>query len=72
MVKLLARSVGRIDTLLNIGSEPGKQGKFPAKGRKNNAFAVLDLALARIVNGADCQRFRSFFHRDICPGNLGP
>jgi hypothetical protein len=57
-----------LDTLLNIGSEPGKQGKL----RKNNDFAVLDLALARIVNGADCRRFRSFFHRDIYPGNLGP
>jgi hypothetical protein len=44
-------------TLLNIGSVPPKQGKFPAKSRKNNGFAVLDLALPRIVNGADCWRF---------------
>jgi hypothetical protein len=44
--------------LLNIGSPPRKQGKFPVNGRENQQkisnFAVLDLALARIVNGADC------------------
>jgi hypothetical protein len=54
MAGLLAK-VGRRDLpSLNIGSVTGKQGKFPAKDRKNNDFAVLDLTLARTVNGADC------------------
>src|SRR5579862_5910891 len=64
MVKLLAK-VGRqgLNTLLNNGSVRGEQGKFPVKGRKNNDFAVLDLALARIVNGADCPPLPAFFAR---------
>jgi hypothetical protein len=52
----MGRSVG-LATLLNIGSVRGKQGNFPAKSLKNNDFAVLDLALARTVNDADCQPF---------------
>ena len=51
----LARKVGRgLDLQLNIGSPPPKQGKFRPKAPENRDFAVLDLALARIVNGADC------------------
>jgi hypothetical protein len=52
-------------TLLDIGSLRGKQGKFPVKDRKNNDFAVLDLALARTVNGADCWRFLSICRSGI-------
>jgi hypothetical protein len=59
-------------SLLNIGSVRGKQGKFPVNDRKNNDFAVLDLALARIVNGADCQPFPAYQRGDISPDDLGP
>ena len=44
----------RWDTMLDIGSAPRKQGKFPANAAENRNFTVLDLTLARIVNGADC------------------
>jgi hypothetical protein len=41
--------------LLNIGSTPLEQGNYLAKaGRRRPFFAVLDLTMARIVNGADC------------------
>jgi hypothetical protein len=56
----LARKMGRgFDLLLNIGSPLRKQGKFQPKASENSDFAVLDLALARIVNGADCRPFTS-------------
>src|SRR4030088_1191420 len=42
-------------TLLDIGSSPRKQGKFPAKDAENGCFTVLDLTLGRTVNGADCR-----------------
>jgi hypothetical protein len=52
----LTRGFGRgFDFLLNIGSPPCKQGKFRANDAENGDFAVLDLTLARIVNGADCR-----------------
>src|SRR5882762_6240992 len=41
--------------LLDIGSSPCKQGKFPAKDAENSSFSVLDLRLGRTVNGADCR-----------------
>jgi hypothetical protein len=51
----LTRGFGRgFDFLLNIGSLPPEQGKFPANASENSDFAVLDLTSARIVNGADC------------------
>jgi hypothetical protein len=63
----LARKYRGTRPPLDIGSVLRKQGNFPAKGRKNNDFAVLDLALARIVNGGDCQPFPAFWH-----GGMGP
>ena len=52
--------------LLDIGSSPCKQGKFPAKDAENSTFTVLDLTLERTVNGADCrpdsQRFENRLH----------
>jgi hypothetical protein len=48
------RGFGRgFDHPVNIGSTPGKQGKFRANGTENPDFGVLDLALARTVNDAD-------------------
>jgi hypothetical protein len=44
-----------LDFLLNIGSTQRKQGKSRANKAKNGDFTVLDLSLARIVNGADCR-----------------
>jgi hypothetical protein len=59
-----ARGFGRdCDCLLNIRSFPLKQGKFPANALKNSDFGVLDLALARIVNGGDCDRFSNLSRR---------
>jgi len=54
MGRLYSRFGRGFDFLLNIGSTPRKQGKFRANKAENGDFAVLDLALARIVNGADC------------------
>src|ERR1700730_14891528 len=53
----LLGGVGRgWDFLLNIGSTPCKQGKFRANKAESGDFAVLDLSLARIVNGTNCGR----------------
>jgi hypothetical protein len=49
------------DFLLDIGSTPRKQGKFRANKAENGDFAVLDLTLVRIVNGADCRRGLTLF-----------
>jgi len=52
----MTRGFGRgKDFLLNIGSTPRKQGKFRPNKAENGDFAVLDLTLGRIVNGADCR-----------------
>jgi len=56
MGRLYSRFGRGFDFLLNIGSIPGKQGKFRANKAENGDFAVLDLALARIVNGAEVGR----------------
>ena len=73
MAGLLAEgSIGWVEHLLNIGSPPPKQGKFPVTGRKNNGFAVLDLALARIVNGARLLAVSRFCRSDIYLGDMGP
>jgi hypothetical protein len=55
MGRLHSRFGRGFDFLLNIGSTPRKQGKFRANKAENGDFAVLDLALARIVNGANCR-----------------
>jgi hypothetical protein len=54
MAGLLAGFRRGFDFLLNTVSSPCKQGKFPPKAPENADFTVLDLTLARIVNGADC------------------
>ena len=41
------------DRLLDIGSSPLKQGKFPAQCAETGAFTVLDLPLGWTVNGPD-------------------
>jgi hypothetical protein len=44
------------DYLLDIGSDPGKQGNFPVKSRKSGIFGIgdfaIDLPMSRTVNGA--------------------
>jgi hypothetical protein len=55
MGRLYSRFGRGFDFLLNIGSTPRKQGKFRANKAENGDFAVLDLALVRIVNGANCR-----------------
>src|SRR5579871_454461 len=55
--------------LLDIGSIRVKQGKPWPKGPKNRDFAVLDLVLARTVNGGDCQPPRSFRAATFQPGD---
>jgi hypothetical protein len=48
------RGFGRgFDYPVNIGSTPGKQGKFRADDPESGDFGVLDLALARTVNDPD-------------------
>ena len=42
-----------MDLELDIGSLPAKQGNSADKALKISDFAVLDLTLARIVNGGD-------------------
>jgi len=44
------------DYLLDIGSDPGKQGNFPVKSLKSGIFGIgdfaIDLPMSRTVNGA--------------------
>src|ERR1700722_17728881 len=70
----LLGGLGRgLDFLLNIGSPLCKQGKFRVNHAENSDFAVLDLTLARIVNGADCRSplFTSRGGRDGAIAQLG-
>jgi hypothetical protein len=48
-----SRVWSRIRPVANIGSIPRKQVKFQAKAPNPGEFGVLDLRLARTVNGVD-------------------